>query len=229
MPPTLDVVATQLIEAACCALGGDGTAAQEHIARALLLLQHKPGHAPSLLQSVAKESPHEVAGALSAWRAQRVAAYIESHLSGTIRVRDLAHLVGLSNSYFCHAFKRRYGLTVHVYLTCRRIEMAQRLMLATNESLSEIALSCGMSDQAHFTRAFRRIVGETPNRWRQSQRTARLESSVREVPGDLVAWAGSGSMEVPIDRSALEARLMGMIRDSAVRGGRDDLPDQARL
>jgi AraC family transcriptional regulator len=85
---------------------------------------------------------------------------------------------------------------VHVYLTCRRIEMAQQLMLSSTHSLSEIALSCGMSDQAHFTRAFRRVVGETPNRWRQSRRAA---------------LAG------------------GIIRDSAVRGGRDDLPDQARL
>ncbi len=45
---------------------------------------------------------------------------------------------------------------------------------APGESLSEIALSCGMSDQAHFTRAFRRVVGETPNRWRQSRRAAAL-------------------------------------------------------
>ena len=227
MPPTLDVVATQLIEAACCALGGDGTAAREHIARALLLLQDKPGQAPSLLQSIAKESQQDVAGALSAWRAQKVAAHIETHLSGTIRVRDLAHLVGLSNSYFCHAFKRRYGLTVHVYLTCRRIEMAQRLMLATNEPLSEIALSCGMSDQAHFTRAFRRIVGETPNRWRQSRRTALMEGAQREAPDEVAAWPRS--MELPVDRSALEARLVGILRESSVRGGRDDLPDQARL
>ena len=176
---------------------------------------------------MAKEPQQEVAGALSAWRAQKVAAHIEGHLSGTIRVRDLAHLVGLSNSYFCHAFKRRYGLTVHVYLTCRRIEMAQRLMLATNESLSEIALNCGMSDQAHFTRAFRRIVSETPNRWRQSRRTALMEGTAREVPGEAVTW--SRSMELPSERSALEARLMGIIRESAVRGSRDDVPDQARL
>jgi AraC-like DNA-binding protein len=226
MPPTLDVVANQLIEAACCALGGDGTATQEHIARALLLLQRKPGQAPTPLQSITKES-QEVAGALSAWRAQRVAAHIESHLSATIRVRDLAHLVGLSNSYFCHAFKRRYGLTVHVYVTCRRIETAQRLMLTTSESLSEIALSCGMSDQAHFTRAFRRIVGETPNRWRQSRRTALMEGTALEIPGKAVAWPRS--VELPSDRSALEARLIGIIKESAMRGSRDDLPDQARL
>jgi AraC-like DNA-binding protein len=188
MSATLDIVATQLFQAACCALGGDGAATQAHIGRALVLLQDNLGRAP--------EVHRDVTGALSAWRAQRVAGYIETNLSGTIHVRDLAHLVELSNSYFCHAFKRRYGLTVHVYLTCRRIEMAQQLMLSTTDSLSEIALSCGMSDQAHFTRAFRRVVGETPNRWRQSRRAA---------------LAG------------------GIIRESAVRAGRDDLPDQARL
>lgn len=35
-------------------------------------------------------------------------------------------------------------------------------MLTTREPLSSIALRCGMCDQAHFTRSFRRIVGETP-------------------------------------------------------------------
>jgi AraC-like DNA-binding protein len=39
--------------------------------------------------------------------------------------------------------------------------------------LSEIALSCGMSDQSHFTRAFRRIVGETPHSWRRTLRASR--------------------------------------------------------
>ena len=174
MSAKLDTVATQLIEAACCALDGDGTAVQAHIARALLLLQDKPVPVP--------DSRPDAAGALSTWRAQRVAAHIETNLSGTIRVRDLAHLVGLSNSYFCHAFKRRYGATVHVYLTRRRIEVAQQLMLSTTGSLSEIALTCGMSDQAHFTRAFRRVVGETPNRWRQS-RLAALSPRVPLVIG----------------------------------------------
>jgi AraC family transcriptional regulator len=204
MSATLDIVATQLIEAACCALGGDSAAAQAIVARALVLLQDKPARDPA--------SQQEVAGALTAWRAQRVTAHIETNLSGTIRVRDLASLVGLSNSYFCHAFKRRYGLTVHVYLTCRRIEAAQQLMLSTTDSLSEIALSCGMSDQAHFTRAFRRVVGETPNRWRQSRRAALAEHATSEASGDVAN--GSRPVEFAADKSALEARLMGIIRES---------------
>ena len=172
----LDIVAARLLEAACCALEGNGPATQAHITRALHLLQNKLEQPQSLLDSPEQDST----GALSTWRAQRVTAYIEAHLASTIRVRDLAALVSLSNSYFCHAFKRRYGLTVHVYLTCRRIELAQRLMLATTDSLSDIALSCGMSDQSHFTRSFRRIVGEAPSSWRQTRHGA-IEERITEL------------------------------------------------
>ena len=52
-------------------------------------------------------------------------------------------------------------------------------MLTTRFTLSEIALSCGMSDQSHFTRSFRRIVGETPHLWRQTRRGA-MEDEVME-------------------------------------------------
>jgi len=56
----------------------------------------------------------------------------------------------------------------------RRIELAQGLMLTTRDPLSSIALRCGMCDQAHFTRSFHRIVGETPWSWRRARRGAML-------------------------------------------------------
>jgi AraC-like DNA-binding protein len=43
-------------------------------------------------------------------------------------------------------------------------------MLATSEPLSSIAVRCGMCDQPHFTRAFHRIIGETPYAWRRTRR-----------------------------------------------------------
>jgi AraC-like DNA-binding protein len=47
--------------------------------------------------------------------------------------------------------------------------VAQSLMLTSREPLCEIALRCGLYDQPHFTRVFRRIVGETPNAWRRTR------------------------------------------------------------
>ena len=46
-------------------------------------------------------------------------------------------------------------------------------MLAGDRRLCDIALECGFGDQAHFTRTFRRIVGQSPQAWR---RLARVRS-----------------------------------------------------
>lgn len=89
-----------------------------------------------------------------------------------IRVHELARLAGLSLSHFCRAFKSTFGASPRAYVLRRRIELAQGLMVTTCESLSSIALRCGMCDQAHFTRSFRRIVGETPRSWRRARRGA---------------------------------------------------------
>jgi AraC-like DNA-binding protein len=71
-------------------------------------------------------------------------------------------------------------MPARIWIRQRRIEFAQGLMLTTGASLSEIALSCGMSDQSHFTRSFRRIVGETPSSWRETRHGA-IEERVTEL------------------------------------------------
>jgi AraC-like DNA-binding protein len=43
-------------------------------------------------------------------------------------------------------------------------------MLRTDDALSEIACICGLTDQAHLTRLFRRVVGNTPRAWRNRWR-----------------------------------------------------------
>jgi AraC-like DNA-binding protein len=45
------------------------------------------------------------------------------------------------------------------------------MMVLSDEPLANIAAKCGLSDQPHLTRLFRRIVGESPARWRQRAAT----------------------------------------------------------
>jgi AraC-like DNA-binding protein len=49
-------------------------------------------------------------------------------------------------------------------------------MLATDASLSDIALRCGFSDQAHLCKHFRQAAGETPSAWRRAHRSHQLAS-----------------------------------------------------
>jgi AraC-like DNA-binding protein len=51
----------------------------------------------------------------------------------------------------------------------RSIEKAQRLMLLTDDPLAQIALDCGLADQAHLSRWFRRLIGVSPAAWRKQR------------------------------------------------------------
>ena len=116
-----------------------------------------------------------VRGGLANWQMKRVREFIKGNLAERLTINDIARVVGLCPSHFSRAFKRSFGLPAHLYLMHRRVEMAQRLMLGTSEALGSIAVSCGMSDQSHLTRWFRRVVGETPNSWRRARRDVPLE------------------------------------------------------
>jgi AraC family transcriptional regulator len=76
--------------------------------------------------------------------------------------------VSCSKGHFSRAFKRSLGLSPTAYVAIRRVERAKALMSSTREHLSEIALACGFTDQSHFTRWFRRIVGVSPGQWRRN-------------------------------------------------------------
>jgi AraC-like DNA-binding protein len=51
------------------------------------------------------------------------------------------------------------------------VELAAQYMLATDASLSDIALTCGFTDQAHLCKQFRQAAGETPAAWRRARRS----------------------------------------------------------
>jgi AraC-like DNA-binding protein len=173
----LSTVAARLVEAACFARDGDCESAQAYIARALALIHGRPSSIPA---RPGYEGRQILRGGLASWQARRLTAHIDAHLAETIRIEDLAALLELSVGHFCRAFKSTFGASAHDYLTRRRIEVAQGLMLTTCDALGDIALRCGMSDQSHFSRWFRRIVGDTPHHWRSTRRGA-LEDQATQL------------------------------------------------
>jgi AraC family transcriptional regulator len=114
-------------------------------------------------------SANTVRQGLAPWQVRRVLVHIEANLASPIRNNDLAALARLSTFHFNVAFRSSVGDSPHGYIIRRRVERAQGLMLSTQKSLSEIAADCGLADQAHMTRLFRKIVGETPAAWRRAR------------------------------------------------------------
>jgi transcriptional regulator GlxA family with amidase domain len=93
--------------------------------------------------------------------------YIEANLHTDIRAATLARVVALRRGPFVRAFRESFGESPPAYVTKQRIQRAQKLMLSSQAPLCQIALECGMSDQSHLTRVFRKIMGLNPARWRR--------------------------------------------------------------
>src|SRR6201987_1169781 len=108
-------------------------------------------------------------GGLAGWQIGRVRAYIDSNLHRTIHIRDLSAVARRSPAHFSRKFKLAVGESPHAYVVRRRLERACHLLITSAESLSEIALSVGFSDQAHLCRLFRQAFGRSPANWRRER------------------------------------------------------------
>ncbi|MHC1550399.1 helix-turn-helix domain-containing protein [Phyllobacterium sp. K27] len=106
---------------------------------------------------------------LSPRQLRTVTCYIEEHCLRNIRLQELADLVGLSQSYFSHAFKASTGMAPHQWQMRARIRKVQLLLSKPELSLTYIASSTGFSDQAHLTRVFKRFVGVPPAVWQRER------------------------------------------------------------
>jgi AraC family transcriptional regulator len=112
-----------------------------------------------------------VRGGLAPWQIRKLTTYVETNLDRTITTRCLADIARLSSFHFCRAFRDSFGDSPHGYVIRRRMERAQGLMLTTSASLGQIAADCGLADQAHFNKLFRKFAGISPGAWRRARVT----------------------------------------------------------
>jgi AraC family transcriptional regulator len=170
--------AGRLLEDIRLAMDCDLDVASKAAGRLAVLLANTPWRDPR---------PAPMRGGLAPWQKRKIQSYIEERLEARVLVEDLAQLVSLSTSYFCRAFKTSFGETPRAYITKARIQRARTLMLDTSDSLSDIALACGLVDQAHLCRRFRQAMGTSPGVWRRSQRLG--PARVRPRPGGAITGA----------------------------------------
>jgi AraC-like DNA-binding protein len=156
---------SQLIDHAAAHFETDRKAAREYISRAATLLRAERARQADNADHPLK-GPRR--GGLALWQVKRVIAYIDLHLGNPIGAKELTDLTQLSESHFSRAFKISLGLPPFAYIAGKRIARACELMVTTDAPLSQIAIECGMCDQSHFCRVFRRKIGVSPNVWRRA-------------------------------------------------------------
>lgn len=93
--------------------------------------------------------------------------YLEANFLHPVSLAEIAGAAGVHRVHLSREFRRYFSTTVGEFLRRRRIEHACHLVSTTNTALAEIAMTCGFSDQSHFSATFRRQIGLTPARFRQ--------------------------------------------------------------
>jgi AraC family transcriptional regulator len=187
----LDIVLTELLNAVQNALEDDRESAHACLERAGKLLKSRDAELLSTGPAAPRVDVRQsLKGGLAPWQVRRVMAHVDENLSSALQVKDIAALVRLSPFHFSRAFRISVGSSTHEYIIRRRIERAQDLMLSTPGCLSQIAADCGLADQSHLTKLFRKLTGESPAAWRRA-RISPDEPATRTAPLSMGRMASS--------------------------------------
>ncbi|MCE1253459.1 MAG: AraC family transcriptional regulator [Anaerolineae bacterium] len=82
-------------------------------------------------------------------------------------LEELAKAASMSRTTFAFHFKQAAGKTAFAYLTEWRMRLAERALRTGTQSISEVAHSLGYSSESAFSNAFKRVVGQSPRRYRE--------------------------------------------------------------
>ena len=96
--------------------------------------------------------------------------YVKNNLENKITLSDIALSLHCSTVTLTEHFKAEFGITIMEYVTKKRMELAEKLLLTTDEPLREIAALSGFSDVEYFSRTFKKFYGTSPATWRKNKK-----------------------------------------------------------
>lgn len=97
--------------------------------------------------------PHRMAKAI---------AYLQQNFSKAIRIKDLAHELGMSASTFHASFKTATAMSPIQFQKQLRLQEARRLMQSEGLNAAEAGFEVGYEDASHFSREYKREFGKPP-------------------------------------------------------------------
>ncbi len=103
-------------------------------------------------------------------RLHRAKEFIAASFDQAITLDDVAQIACLSPSHFLRTFQQAFRQTPHQFLTTKRLERAQRLLLQTEQPVTDICLAVGFESLGSFSTLFRRRLGLSPEKFRRAKR-----------------------------------------------------------
>lgn len=107
-------------------------------------------------------------------RVEVAVAWMSEHLAEGLTDEDLAHSCAVSPSHLRRLFHQILGVSPRTMLQRLRMERAEALLSGTGLAVGRVAAACGFASEASFSRAFHRLRGVRPGRWRTDGARANL-------------------------------------------------------
>ena len=96
-------------------------------------------------------------------RYYRIVREIEERYSEKLDLEDLAQKEFIGKTYISQFWKKMTNMNFTEYLNSRRAEKAERMLLSTDKSITEISLCCGFSDPKYIYKSFQKWYDSTPS------------------------------------------------------------------
>jgi len=96
--------------------------------------------------------------------------YLQRNFLDAPSLSEVAEVVGLSESAFSRFFKNKTGNTFSEHMASLRLWMAGKLLLETDDAITDICFEAGFNNIANFNRTFLRKTGMTPSKYRKASR-----------------------------------------------------------
>ncbi len=100
--------------------------------------------------------------------------YIDNNYAKDLTLSQVAKYIYLSDSYFAHSFKDKFGISPKSYILKIRIEESKELLENTDMKIADVARSVGFSSQQRFNDIFRKYAQMTPLKFRQLKKQERI-------------------------------------------------------
>ncbi|MEI3335965.1 MAG: AraC family transcriptional regulator [Clostridium sp.] len=101
--------------------------------------------------------------------------YIINNYQNVVNVNEIADYLSLNRSYLTTIFKKALKVSPQEFLLMYRMKKAMELLMNTDYTINQIAISCGYSNQLSFSKAFHKFQGLSPREFRKRNR---LENNI---------------------------------------------------
>ncbi|MCU7552648.1 AraC family transcriptional regulator [Chitinophagaceae bacterium LB-8] len=95
--------------------------------------------------------------------------FLKNKTDQVLGLEEIAAAVNLSVAHFSYLFKKKTGFTPIEYFNHLKVQKACQYLLFTDLRIKEIALELGIADQYYFSRMFSKVMGMSPNEYREKR------------------------------------------------------------